>query len=91
MFSLKPFDFNDFSLKLTKYLMLPNSHFLYKSEIDLPQETQQVALATSVCLPCTLHKLAAVNQIVDKNPLRMVSLLLYSNKIISMNSEQMWL
>ena len=29
-FCLKPFDFNDFSLKLTKYLMFPNSHFSVK-------------------------------------------------------------
>ena len=28
MFCLKPFDFNDFSLKLTKYLMFPNSYFV---------------------------------------------------------------
>ena len=27
MFCQKPFDFNDFSLKLTKYLVFPNSHF----------------------------------------------------------------
>ena len=30
VFCLKPFDFNDFSLKLTKYLMFPNSHFCVK-------------------------------------------------------------
>ena len=30
MFCPKPFDFNDFSLKLTKYLMFPNSHFSVK-------------------------------------------------------------
>ena len=30
MFCLKPFDFNDFSLKLTKYLMFPDSHFCLK-------------------------------------------------------------
>ena len=30
MFFLKPFDFNDFSLKLTKYLMFPNSYFCEK-------------------------------------------------------------
>ena len=29
-FYLKPFDFNDFSLKLTKYLMFTNSHFCVK-------------------------------------------------------------
>ena len=27
MFCLRSFDFNDFSLKLTKNLMFPNSHF----------------------------------------------------------------
>ena len=30
MFFLKPFDFNDFSLKLTKYLIFPNGHFCVK-------------------------------------------------------------
>ena len=30
MFCLKPFDFNDFSLKLTEYLIFPNSHFCVK-------------------------------------------------------------
>ena len=30
MFCLRPFDFNDFNLKLTKYLMLTNSHFCVK-------------------------------------------------------------
>ena len=30
MFCLKPFDFNDFSLKLTKYLMFTDSHFCVK-------------------------------------------------------------
>ena len=30
MFCLRAFDFNDFSLKLTKYLMLPNSHVCVK-------------------------------------------------------------
>ena len=30
MFYLRPFDFNDFNLKLTKYLMLTNSHFCVK-------------------------------------------------------------
>ena len=28
MFCLKPFDFNDFNLKLTRYLMFPNRHFV---------------------------------------------------------------
>ena len=30
IFSLKPFDFNDFILRLVKYLMFPNSHFCVK-------------------------------------------------------------
>ena len=30
MFCLKRFDFNDFSLKLRKYLMFPDSHFCVK-------------------------------------------------------------
>ena len=38
MFCLKPFDFDDFSLKLTKLLMIPNSHFCVKElkRIRLP-------------------------------------------------------
>ena len=30
MFCPKPLDFNDFSLKLTQYLMIPNSYFCGK-------------------------------------------------------------
>ena len=30
MFCLKAFDFNDFSLKVTKYLMFPDSHLCVK-------------------------------------------------------------
>ena len=30
MFCLKPFDFIDFNLTLTKYLMFPNSHLFVK-------------------------------------------------------------
>ena len=30
MFSLKPFDLNDFSLKLTKYSMFSDNHFCVK-------------------------------------------------------------
>ena len=38
-----------------------------------------------------LHTVVAVNQIVDKNPLRIVTLLLYSNKKINLlNSEQVF-
>ena len=39
MLCLKPFDFNDFSLKLTKNSMFAKSHFCVKSEIELPQKT----------------------------------------------------
>ena len=31
IFCLKPFDFNDFSLKATKYLTFPNSYFCEKN------------------------------------------------------------
>ena len=41
IFCLKPFDFNDFSLKLTKYLMFPDSHFRV---IKFPQKTQALHL-----------------------------------------------
>ena len=44
MFCLKPFDFNYFSLKLTKYLIFPNSHFYVKSEVELPQKIQALHL-----------------------------------------------
>ena len=64
MFCLKPFDFNDFRLKMTKYLMFPNSHFC---EIELPQQNSTSCICTS--LPLALHNLFVVNQIVDKNPL----------------------
>ena len=30
MFYLKPFDLDDVGLKMTKYLMFPNSHFYVK-------------------------------------------------------------
>ena len=30
MFCIRPLDLNDFSLKLMKYLMFPNSHFCVK-------------------------------------------------------------
>ena len=44
MFCLKPFDFNDFSFKLTKYLVFPNSYFCEKSKTELPQKTQALHL-----------------------------------------------
>ena len=31
MLCLEPFDFNDFSLKMKKYLIFPNSHFGLKT------------------------------------------------------------
>ena len=40
----KPFDFNDFCLKLIKYLIFPKSFFFEKSEIELPQKTQTLRL-----------------------------------------------
>ena len=50
MFCLKPFDLNDFSLKLMKYSMFSNSYFCEKkSEIELPQKTQALHFATPVC------------------------------------------
>ena len=45
-FCLKPFDFNDFSLKLTKYLMFPNSHLCH---ICSPEKSS-LAFASPVCL-----------------------------------------
>ena len=79
IFCLKPFDLNDFSWKLTKYLLFPKSSFCEKSEIELPRKLKPCICNTS--LPRALHSLVAVNQMVDKKPLRIVSLLLYSDKI----------
>ena len=90
MFCLKQFDLNDFSLKLTKYLMFPNSYFCVKSEIEFPQKTQLVGIC-NISLPRALHNLVVVNQIVDKYPLRIVTLLLHINKINSRNSEPVFL
>ena len=53
-------------------LMFPDSHFLKKSKIKLPQKLKPCIRNTS--LPRALHNLVGVNQIVDKNPLRIVSL-----------------
>ena len=41
-------------------------------------------------LPRALDDLVAVNQMVDKKPLGIVTLLLYSNKINSLHSEQVF-
>ena len=81
IFHLKPFDLNDFSLKLTKYLMFPNSHFCLKIwNRAFPENSSSCICNTSV--PRALHNLVVANQMVDKNPLRIVALLLYSNKSI---------
>ena len=73
MFCLKPFDCIDFSLKLTKYLMFPNSHFCVKNlKSSLPRKLKPCICNTS--LPRALHNLTAVNQIVDENPQRKVTL-----------------
>ena len=40
--------------------------------------------------PRALDDLDSVNQIIEKNPLRIVTLSLYSNKISSLNSEQVF-
>ena len=89
-FFLKSFDFNDFSLKLTKYLMFPNMQpFLCKNlKSSFPRKCKPCVCNTS--LPhFFLHNLVAVNQIVDKNPLKTITLL-YGNKIDSQNSEQVF-
>ena len=44
MFCPRSFDFNDFSLKLTKYLMFLTAIFVLKSEIELPRKTQALHL-----------------------------------------------
>ena len=72
MFCLKPFDFNDFSLKLTKYFMFLTAVFVKKSEIELPQKTQAFHLQHQSAR--AWHNLVAVNQIDDNNPFRIVHL-----------------
>ena len=62
MFCLKPLDLNNFSLKLMKYLMFPNSHFCVKSEIELPQKTQALHLQHQS--PSALHDLVVVKSLV---------------------------
>ena len=50
MFCLQPVDFNDFSLKLTKYLMFPNNHFCVKICNRASSENSNlVAFAAPVC------------------------------------------
>ena len=89
MVCLKPFDLNNFSLKLTKYLMCPNSSFCVKIRNQASPENLTSCIC-STSLPGALHNMVVVNQIIDKNPLRIVTLLLYSNKINSLNSEQVF-
>ena len=63
MFCLKPLDFNDFSLKLTEYLVFPDSHFLCKNlESSFPRKLKPYICNTS--LPRALHGLVAVKSIV---------------------------
>ena len=62
MFCLKPFGLNDFNLKLTKY----NSYLCKNLKLSFPRKVNS--------LPRALDNLVVVNQIVDKNPLRIVAL-----------------
>ena len=48
-FCLIPFDFNDFSSKLTKYSMFTNSHFCEKILNRASPENSTIAFATPVC------------------------------------------
>ena len=50
MLCLKPFDFNDFRLKLTKYLMFSNRYFFFVklSEIELSQKSYGHSFLRSV-------------------------------------------
>ena len=52
IFCLEPFDFNDFSLKLTKSLMFSDSYFCEKIGIELPQKTKALLLQhqSSTCI-----------------------------------------
>ena len=69
--------------------MFPDSHFSAKIwNRASPENSTDCIYNTS--LPRALHNLVVVIQIVDKNPLRIVTLLLYSNKICSLNSEQIF-
>ena len=79
IFYLKPFDFNDFSLTLTKYLMFPDSHLRLKI-LNQAFPENSTSCFCDISLPSVLHNLVVVNQIVDKNPLKIITLLLYSNK-----------
>ena len=57
-FCLRPFDFNDFSLKVTKYLMFPWSHFC----ASFPRKLKPCICNSS--LPRALHTLVVVKSIV---------------------------
>ena len=77
MFCLKPFDFNGFSWKIKKYSMFSNSYFSEKNlKLSFPRNLKPCICKTSLLR--VLHDLVAVNQIVDKNPLRTVTLSLLS-------------
>ena len=58
--------------------------------MELPQKTQVKPYICNTSLQRALHNMVAVNQIVDKNPRRIVILLQYSNKINSLKSEQVF-
>ena len=76
VFCLKPFDLNDFSWKLTKYLF-PYSYFCGKNlKSSFPRKLK--SCICNISLPRALHNLVAVDQIVNKNPLRIVNLSLIS-------------
>ena len=58
IFCLKPFDFNDFSLKVTKYLMFPKSYFCEKNlKSSFPRKLKPCICNTSP--PRALHILVA--------------------------------
>ena len=62
----------------------------YRSQSLLDLARGYFSCICNTSLPCALHNLVVVNQIVDKNPLRIVTLFMYSNKINSLNSEQVF-
>ena len=86
-FCLKPFQFNDFNLKLRKYLMFSNRHFCVKNlKSSFPRKPKPCICNTS--LPPALHNLDAVNRIVDKIPLDNSNS--FTSKINTLNCEQVF-
>ena len=87
LFCLKPFNCNDFSLKLRirKYYVSSQPFLCKNLKSSFPRKLNWLHLqhqsATCFAQPVVF------NQIIDKNLLRIVTLLLYSNKINSLNSE----